>query len=42
MYTNLLVNGYREGKIRGLNTELLSLGDARSDNDNTSIGWYME
>ena len=42
MYTNLLVNGYREGKIRGLNTELLSLGDARSDNDNTSIGWYMD
>lgn len=42
MYSNLLVNGYREGKIRGLNTELLSLGDARSDNDNTSIGWYMD
>jgi len=41
-YYNLLNVGYREGKIRGLNTELLSLEGARTDLDNTGIGWYLD
>ena len=41
-YFNLLNVGYREGKIRGLNSELLSLNGARGDNDNTGIGWYLD
>ena len=42
MYYNLLNTGYREGKIRGLNTELLTFNSAREDNDNTGIGWYLD
>ncbi len=43
LYYNLLSTGYREGKIRGLNTNLLSLESAREDDgNNQSIGWYLE
>lgn len=42
LYYNLLNTGYREGKIRGLNTELLSLEGAATDDDNTGIGWYLD
>ena len=41
-YYNLLNTGYNEGKIRGLNCDLLSLEGARTDNDNTGIGWYLD
>ena len=42
MYYNLLNTGYRQGKIRGLNTDLLSFNGARTDTDNTGIGWYLD
>ena len=42
LYYNLLNTGYREGKIRGLNTELISFNSAREDSDNTGIGWYLD
>lgn len=42
LYYNLLNTGYREGKIRGLNTELISFNSAREDVDNTGIGWYLD
>jgi len=42
LYYNLLNTGYLEGKIRGLNTELLSLEGAATDDDNTGIGWYLD
>jgi len=42
LYYNLLNTGYREGKIRGLNTELLTFNSAREDDDNTGIGWYLD
>jgi len=43
LYYNLLNTGYRDGKIRGLNTTLLSLESAREDDgNNQSIGWYLE
>ena len=41
-YTNLLVNAYRKGYIRGLNCELVALPDARQLNDPTSIAFYLE
>ena len=41
-YYNLLTNGYRLGKIRGLNSDLTALPSAREDVSNTSIGWYLE
>ena len=42
-YYSLLTQGYRLGKVRGLNCELISLPSARNDNaSNTSIGWYLE
>jgi len=41
-YYNLLNTGYREGKIRGINSELLALNGAREDVDNTGIGWYLD
>ena len=42
-YYSLLTQGYRLGKVRGLNCELISLPSAREDNgNNTSIGWYLE
>ena len=42
LYYNLLNTGYLEGKIRGLNTELLNLQSAKGDTDNTGIGWYLD
>jgi len=42
MYYNLLNTGYRQGKIRGLNTDLLTFNGARTDTDNTGIGWYLD
>lgn len=42
LYYNLLNTGYLDGKIRGLNTELLSLEGAATDDDNTGIGWYLD
>jgi len=42
-YYSLLTQGYRLGKVRGLNCELISLPSAREDDgNNTSIGWYLE
>ena len=42
-YYSLLTQGYRLGKVRGLNCELINLPSAREDNaTNTSIGWYLE
>tara|TARA_R110002110_G_scaffold3458_8_gene17673 strand:+ start:2756 stop:6226 length:3471 start_codon:yes stop_codon:yes gene_type:complete len=41
-YPNLLLDGYRRGKIRGLQCCLTHLPAARHNNANlTSIGWYM-
>jgi hypothetical protein len=40
-YTNLLTRGFREGKIRGLNTSLVGLKGARS-NETDSLGWYLD
>lgn len=43
VYSSLLNNGFRLGKIRGLNCDLTALPSARMDNGtNTSIGWYLE
>jgi hypothetical protein len=41
-YYNLLNTGYLENKIRGIKCDLLSLNGARTDNDNTGLGWYLE
>lgn len=41
-YNSLLNTGYREGKIRGLNTSLLTFEGARTDSDNTGIGWFLD
>jgi len=42
-YYSLLTQGYRLGKVRGLNCDLIDLPSARNDNgSNTSIGWYLE
>jgi hypothetical protein len=42
-YYSLLTQGYRLGKVRGLNCELINLPSARKDDaSNTSIGWYLE
>ena len=41
-YNTMLNIGYRKGMIRGLNTTLLSLEGARTDIDNTGIGWYLD
>jgi hypothetical protein len=38
----LLNYGWRKGFIRGLNSNLTSLPDARQGNDPTSIAWYLE
>ena len=40
-YSTLLLNAYRKGYIRGLNCDLISLEEARSENK-TSIGFYLE
>jgi len=43
VYYSLLTEGYRKGKIRGLNCNLTALPSAREDDgNNTSIGWYLE
>jgi len=43
LYYNLMNTGYREGKIRGINTTLLGLESAREDDgNNQSIGWYLD
>ena len=43
VYYSLLTEGYKLGKIRGLNCDLTALPSAREDNgSNTSIGWYLE
>ena len=42
-YPNLLLDGYRRNKIRGLQCCLTHLPGARTNNTNlTSIGWYMQ
>jgi len=41
-YHSMLNIGYRKGKIRGLNTSFLSLEGARTDTNNTGIGWYLD
>lgn len=42
-YYSLLTEGYRLGKVRGLNCELIDLPSAREDDGgNTSIAWYLE
>jgi hypothetical protein len=42
-FQNMLNYGYRTGKIRGLNCDLVGLPSAKEDNaTNTSIGWYLE
>jgi len=41
-YYSMLNIGYRKGMIRGLDCELLPLKGARTDNDNTGIGWYLD
>jgi len=40
-FQTLLTQGYREGKIRGLNSALIDLPESRNG-DATSIGWYLE
>ena len=40
-YTNLLTQGYREGKIRGLETTFYKAERASSTNS-TSLGWYLD
>lgn len=41
-YYSMLNIGYRKGMIRGLNTSLIALEGARTDIDNTGIGWYLD
>lgn len=41
-YYSMLNIGYRKGMIRGLDCDLLSLDGARTDIDNTGIGWYLD
>ena len=41
-YYSMLNIGYRKGMIRGLDCDLLSLDGARTDTDNTGIGWYLD
>lgn len=41
-YQNLLTYAWRKGYIRGLNTSLVSLPDARQASDPTSIAFYLE
>ncbi len=40
-FQTLLTQGYRDGKIRGLNSSLIDLPESRNGNS-TSIGWYLE
>jgi hypothetical protein len=40
-FQSLLNYGYRQGFIRGLNSELISLDTAQSSSS-TSIGWYLD
>lgn len=41
-FQSLLNYGWRKGYIRGINSELTSLPNARQSNDPTSIAWYLE
>ena len=41
VYSSLLLNGYRQGKVRGLNCDLIELNSAVSQ-DSGSIGFYLE
>ena len=41
-YYTMLNIGYRKGMIRGLDCDLLALEGARTDNNNTGIGWYLD
>ena len=40
-YSSLLTTGYRSGKVRGLYCDFVSIGGARSG-DNDSLGFYLE
>ena len=40
-FQSMLTQAYRKGKIRGLNSSLISLPESRNGNS-TSIGWYLE
>jgi hypothetical protein len=42
VYDSILKDAYLQGKIRGLNCEILPLNGARQDTDNTGIGWYLD
>lgn len=41
-YPALLNEGFLQGRIRGLSCELVALEGARTDNDNTGLGWYLD
>lgn len=41
-YTSLLLNGYREGEIRGINCNLIALPDAQQQINTDSLGFYLE
>lgn len=41
-YPVMLNEGYLNNKIRGLSCEFLKLEGARTDTDNTGIGWYLD
>ena len=41
-YYTMLNIGYRKGMIRGLDCDLLALEGARTDTNNTGIGWYLD
>jgi len=41
-FFNFLNTGYRLGKVRGLDCNLIALNGARTDTNNTGIGWYLD
>ncbi len=42
IFNSLLVNGYNQGQIRGLYSDLIALPEARGFTASTSIGYYLE
>ena len=42
IFNSLLVNGYNQGQIRGLYTDLVALPEARGFTASTSIAYYLE
>lgn len=41
-YTSLLLSGYRDGEIRGINCNLIALPDAQQEINTDSLGFYLE